>query len=344
MKPTYILLFAALGTMTAAQWLTQSFQRRQQHHRPNGNVLFLMSDEHTPKVLGCYGDKLVKTPTLDALAASGVRFTAAYCQNPICVPSRVSLVSGRMPCHLDTFGNSPNNQKYEGVTTLADVFVQAGYHAAWLGKTHWGNPRFQDPSGGLNEKLAACGDTPPTLSKIKKQLDYQVWPLAPGIGNLQMACGKESGASDHRRSARILDQNKGQKFFRSLIGQAAFSLHHSKAVLRDPDRCWSSPRASEKLIEELPAVSKRERAFYKHAEATPEEILRTKAIYYGMVTYVDEEFGRILKKLDDLGLRMNTINIYTADHGEIARRLRHLGTKTAFSTTVRQPSRSCGRS
>ena len=107
----------------------------------NYNVVLLMSDEHTPHVLGCYGDKLVKTPTLDALAASGVRFTSAYCQNPICVPSRVSLVSGRMPCHLNTFGNTAN-QTYDGITTLADAFRNAGYTTAWLGKTHWGDPRF----------------------------------------------------------------------------------------------------------------------------------------------------------------------------------------------------------
>ncbi|MSU48947.1 MAG: DUF4976 domain-containing protein [Opitutus sp.] len=88
---------------------------------PTGyNVLFLMSDEHNPRVLGCYGDPLVKTPTLDNLAATGVRFTAAYCQNPICVPSRVALVSGRMPSNLNTFGNTAN-QKYRNITTLADL-------------------------------------------------------------------------------------------------------------------------------------------------------------------------------------------------------------------------------
>src|SRR5262245_9021891 len=92
------------------------------------NVLLLMSDEHSPRILGCYGDRLGKTPNLDALAARGVRFTAAYCQNPICVPSRVSLISGKMPCHLKTFGNTAN-QKYENTTTLADVFVKAGYQA-----------------------------------------------------------------------------------------------------------------------------------------------------------------------------------------------------------------------
>jgi choline-sulfatase len=118
------------------------------------NVILLMSDEHNPRILGCYGDTLVKTPTLDALAAKGVRFTSAYCQNPICVPSRVSLVSGRMPCHLETFGNTAN-QKYKDITTLADCFVKAGYQAVWFGKTHWGDPRFMD-GGGENRNRAAA--------------------------------------------------------------------------------------------------------------------------------------------------------------------------------------------
>lgn len=78
--------------------------------KPGGyNVLFLMTDEHNPAVLGCSGDKLVQTPALDSLAATGVRFTAAYCQNPICVPSRVSLVSGRrrmaMPMRFEGRGS-----------------------------------------------------------------------------------------------------------------------------------------------------------------------------------------------------------------------------------------------
>ena len=279
-----------------------------------------MSDEHTPKVLGCYGDKLVKTPTLDSLAASGVRFTAAYCQNPICVPSRVSLVSGRMPCHLDTFNNKPN-QTYTGITTLADVFVQAGYKAAWMGKTHWGNPRFQDPSRGLNKQLAAEADAPPKLSKIKKDLEDESlgrlpqeseiskWPVEK---NLEHLTAEEAIA--------FLDQNKNRKFFLGVsFVKPHFPFHDTKASTTTCIEGKVSPpaKASEKLIEELPAVSKLEREFYKHAEATPEEILRTKALYYGMVTYVDEEFGRILKKLDELGLRENTIIVYTADHGEM---------------------------
>jgi len=100
------------------------------------NVLFLMSDEHSPRAAGFLGNKLIKTPALDSLAQSGAAFTAAYCQNPVCVPSRASFVTGRMPSNVGVFGNDGGLRP--DVTTLADVFKKAGYRAVWMGKTHWG--------------------------------------------------------------------------------------------------------------------------------------------------------------------------------------------------------------
>jgi choline-sulfatase len=115
-----------------------------------------------------------------------------------------------------------------------------------------------------------------------------------------------------------LDRNKGNKFFLGIsflrphfpfvIQQKYYDLYKGKVT---------PPHAPQNLIDELPAVSKSERKRYKHAKATDADILRAKAMYYGMVTYVDDEYSRILKKLDDLGLRENTIIIYTADHGEM---------------------------
>jgi len=270
------------------------------------NVLLLMTDEHNPRILGCYGDSLVKTPTLDALAAKGVRFTSAYCQNPICVPSRVSLVSGRMPCHVNTFGNTAN-QQYESIPTLADVFVQAGYQAVWFGKTHWGDPRFLNVGGGNRNKKAAKQEQDESYGRLPQQSQVSKWPVEKN---------QEHSIADE--ALAFLDQNRGKKFFLGVsfvkphfpftIQQKYYDLYKDKVSL---------PRAPENVIQELPAVSKQERAKYRHAEATKEDILRTKALYYGMVTYVDEELGRILKKLDDLGLRDNTIILYTADHGEM---------------------------
>lgn len=266
------------------------------------NVLLLMTDEHNARVTGCYGDPLVQTPTLDDLAAKGVRFTANYCQNPICVPSRVSMVSGRMPSHLNTFGNT-DNQKYKDVTTLADVFVQAGYRTVWFGKEHWGNPRFQEVAKSAyvkDETVREMGRTPqeskvnglPKEENVEHKVANDVLAFLDSEGDKPFFLGV-SFAKPH---------------FPFTIQQEYYDLYKDKVA---------PPRTSRKLIAELPGVSKQEREKYDHAGATDEEILRAAALYYGMVTFVDEEFGRIISKLEDLGLRENTVILYTSDHGEM---------------------------
>lgn len=294
-----VFLFAVLGLNFAHAAVGQG-------PLPGYNVLFLISDEHTAKVLGCYGDPLVKTPTLDSLAAKGVRFTAAYCQNPICVPSRVSFVSGRMPCHMKAFGfANSDNQAYQGITTLADVFNDAGYKTAWLGKTHWGNPRFQEVLDVKKQKGEKGDGEGPV--RLPQDATVATWPV-----------DKNPEHSTVTEALSFLDRNKDKKFFLGvslvrphfpfIVQEKYYDLYKTKVT---------PPHAPQNLIEELPAVSKQERKRYKHAAATEAEILRAKAMYYGMVTYVDEEYARILKKLDDLGLRDNTIIIYIADHGEM---------------------------
>ncbi len=302
-------LAAVIGVAVSATFISTAFAVWLAAKEPNGkdyNVLFLMSDEHTPRVLGCYGDKLVKTPTFDSLAAAGVRFTAAYCQNPICTPSRVSLVTGKMPCHVNTFGNIAN-QKYQNVTTLADVFLNAGYEAAWFGKTHWGDPRFPEEGAGSKNKWAANEEKEESLGRLPQQSQISKWPIEKNAEHLTA-----------NEAIAFLDKNKGRKFF---LGVSFVKPHFPFTIQEQYYNMYkgkvSLPRASEKLIKELPAVSKQERAKYGYSEATTDDVLRTKAIYYGMVTYVDEEFGRVLKKLDELGLRDKTIILYTADHGEM---------------------------
>ena len=284
-----ILLFAAAAPLLAADY----------------NVVLLMTDEHHPRIMGCAGDPLVKTPTLDALAASGVRFSAAYCQNPVCTPSRVALASGRMPSNLGVFGNNAAaTLKYQNITTLADVFTRAGYQTVWFGKQHWGDPRFQN-SRGVDR--ADFEKAEKALGRLPQESAVSTWPVEQNTDH-----------STVNEALAFLDQAKGRKFFLGVslikphfpftIQQRYYDLYKGKVGL---------PRVSEKLIAELPSLSKKERETYRHAEATEEEILRSRAMYYGMVTYADEEMGRVVKKLEQLGLRENTIIIYTTDHGEM---------------------------
>ncbi|MES2697102.1 MAG: sulfatase-like hydrolase/transferase [Verrucomicrobiota bacterium] len=270
------------------------------------NVLLLMTDEHNSRIMGCAGDKVVKTPTLDNLAATGIRFTSAYCQNPICTPSRVALVSGRIPSNIGTFGNG-NQQKYPDITTLADLFTKAGYAAHWYGKTHWGDPRFQNNRERGGMQRPDYEEQEAAFSRLPQDSVVSPWPVEQN--------------SDHitaNEAVAFLDQVKDKPFFLGVslikphfpfsIQQKYYDMYKGKVGL---------PHAPAKLIAELPSLAKEEREKYKHAEATNEDILRAREMYYGMVTYADEEMGRVVKKLEELGLRENTIIIYTTDHGEM---------------------------
>lgn len=98
------------------------------------NILLVMADQHRADVLGAAGDPVVHTPTLDRLAADGVRFTEAYCQGPLCMPSRVSLLTER---HVRHHGVSENRWNApDEMPTIVQAVAEAGYHTACIGKMH----------------------------------------------------------------------------------------------------------------------------------------------------------------------------------------------------------------
>jgi choline-sulfatase len=107
------------------------------------NLLVIMSDEHSRRVLGCYGNRLVRTPHLDSLAARGTRFTDAYCNSPICVPSRASFATGR---HVHDIRFWDNANPYDGsVPSWGHRLMAAGSRVTSIGKLHYRDSK--DPNG-----------------------------------------------------------------------------------------------------------------------------------------------------------------------------------------------------
>ena len=98
------------------------------------NLLFLFSDQHAQKIAGCYGDPVAITPNLDALAARGVVFDQAYCPSPICVPSRMSLLTGRYPYAQECWTN--DDVLASDRPTLAHALGAAGYEPGLIGRLH----------------------------------------------------------------------------------------------------------------------------------------------------------------------------------------------------------------
>ncbi|NQZ70195.1 MAG: sulfatase-like hydrolase/transferase, partial [Lentisphaeria bacterium] len=99
------------------------------------NILIIMSDQHNKHVLGCYGDKIVRTPNLDRLAAQGMRFDNAYTPAPLCVPARMSFMTGRTPTNNQVWGN--HGLLDSGIPTWAHVLGLAGYETSLIGRMHF---------------------------------------------------------------------------------------------------------------------------------------------------------------------------------------------------------------
>ncbi|MCL4402805.1 MAG: sulfatase-like hydrolase/transferase [Acidobacteria bacterium] len=266
------------------------------------NVLFLMSDEHSPHAAGWLGNKIVRTPALDALARQGTAFTSAYCQNPICVPSRASFLTSRMPSEVGVLAN--DGGLVNNVPTLATEFRKAGYVTNWMGKTHWGGESGFDSPHGSDDDTSKRKKG----SRLPEDAAVATWPITGEI---------DTAAKNY--ALRFLEENRGKRFF---AGVSFRKPHFPFVVQEEYYRTYKgrvdAPRVTPKMIDELPLLSRHERENYGFAKLTGPQIRKAREIYYGMVTYMDGLVGEVLKKVDELGLRENTIILYTADHGEMA--------------------------
>ncbi len=269
------------------------------------NILFLMSDEHSPHAAGWLGNKIVRTPAIDSLARSGAAFRASYCQNPVCVPSRASFLTSRMASDVGVFGN--DGGLVDSVPKMGSVFRAAGYVAGWMGKTHWGGESGFDVSHASDD----AADRPDRRKKWTRQ------PEDAGVADWSVSQEPDTIAKDH--ALRFLEENRAKRFF---AGVSFRKPHFPFAVQQEFYKLYQgrldAPRVTPQMIEELPLVSKKERETYGFAKLNQAQIIKAREVYFGMVTYMDSLVAEILKKLDDLGLREKTIILYTADHGELA--------------------------
>lgn len=284
------------------------------------NVLYIAVDDLN-NALHCYGHSMVKSPHVDRLAAQGTRFDRAYCQFPLCSPSRSSFLTGLRP---DTTGVKDNAVEFRknipDVVTLPQMFQNNGYFVARVGKLfHYGVP-LQIGTSGL--------DDPPSWMLVRnprgrdRDDEPKIFSLEPGKFGGTPSWLSADGADEEQTDAigaaetiKLLEANKDKPFF---IACGFYRPHtpyvapHKYFDLYPRDKLPLPQFPSNDRVDiPAPALSQHP-AKYNMDEKLTREALQA---YYASITFMDAQVGKLLAALDRLKLRDKTIVVFHSDHG-----------------------------
>ena len=292
-----------------------------EENRPN--LLYIHSDQHSPYVTGCYGDSLVETPHLDALAARGVTLDNTYCPSPICVPSRMSMLSGRYPHENAVWTNS--HMLDSGIPTFAHAMGAGGYRPVLLGRMHAVGPdqlhgyaerlvgdHGANRTGGSGNGGHGTGGAGPTRSSLEES--------GHGQSAYQVHDEDVTAATVHYLDRLGVQKRAGQPAepFSLSVG---FMLPHQPFIARkeDYERYYdriSPPKNPEPFGDHLHPHIKYWREKCGIVEVSEAEIKRSRAAYWALVYRMDVLIGQILTALRENDLEDNTLVVYSSDHGE----------------------------
>jgi len=307
------------------------------------NILWICTDQQRFDTLGCYGNEFVQTPNLDRLAADGMLFRRAYCQNPVCTPSRASFLTGRYPRTTRCRQNGQNMPADE--VLVPKILHDAGYVCGLSGKLH----------------VSACNDTAchGTEPRIDDGYDQFFWSHHPGHNwptNEYYQWVRDQGRE--LRTPRHPESRFVQQGMSAEMSQAAWCVNKAMSFIRgahehrgdipwlfsvnmfDPHHSFDPPpeclaRYADK-IDDIPLPN------YVDGELDHKPVWQqidhrgayggigmsfgalsdrdhrwTRAAYWAMVDNIDAQVGRLLDFLDEIGERDNTVIIFTSDHGEM---------------------------
>ncbi|VTU00104.1 iduronate-2-sulfatase : Arylsulfatase A family protein OS=Singulisphaera acidiphila (strain ATCC BAA-1392 / DSM 18658 / VKM B-2454 / MOB10) GN=Sinac_5994 PE=4 SV=1: Sulfatase [Gemmataceae bacterium] len=293
------------------------------------NVLLIVSDDLTNNTLGCYGSAVSTTPNIDKLAAKGVRFDRAYCQFPLCNPSRASFLTGLRPDTLKVYENATQFRKnVPDAQSLGQTFQKAGYAVGRVGKLyHYGVPG-QIGTDGLDDKPSWQFVVNPRgrdKDDEEKDLIFSLAPNAKGSGRYGgtlswlAADGTDAEQTDGKIAAeavKLLAANRDKPFFLA----CGFFRPHTPYVA--PQKYFEMYPADKLKLPEVPEGHREAGPAPAFGSAKPEQArltddLRRKALqaYYAATTFMDAQVGIVLDALEQQKLAGKTIVVFMSDHG-----------------------------
>lgn len=334
------------------------------------NILLITSDQQHWSTLGMINER-IQTPTLDRLCAEGTRFDRAYCPNPVCTPSRASMITGMYPSQHGAW--TIGVKLAEDVPTVGDMLQQHGYATGLIGKAH-----FQ-PLASTPEQVSL--ESQPTLRDLDFWRDfggpwygfehvevarnhadeshagqhYALWMEEKGLTNWrdyfqEWPPNPDAPRREHvwnlpaelhyttwtaERTIAYIERNAAAQ--RPFFAWASFHDPHPPYLVPQPWASMYDPEdmePGELMDDELGRLGPhfaltqetapdfsawRETRHENHGLhshlADPALARKNMAVYYGMISFMDQQIGRILHSLDQLGIADNTIVIFTTDHG-----------------------------
>lgn len=302
--PTLLVryLFAAA---CSAQLIGPAYGNNTDVNPQRPNVVLIVADDLGGMDLGCYGSKFHRTAALDKLAASGVRFTDAYAACPVCSPTRAALMTGKVPArlHLTDWlpgrGDRPDQMLRRPTirqelpleeATLAEALKAGGYATAHIGKWHLGGEGFGPREQGFDVNIAGdhTGTPRSYFAPYRGGKKGQTAAVMPGLEDAP--AGEYLTDRLTAEAEKFIEAHRAEPFFLYLPHYGVHTPLKAKADMIATYPSWDG---------------------VPHGK-------QENPIYAAMLESVDASVGRIVAKLEQLGLRENTLVIFTSDNGGLA--------------------------
>lgn len=291
------------------------------------NILLVMADQLAPQTMPAYGHPVVQTPHLDRLASEGVVFENAYCNFPLCSPSRASMLAGRLPSRIGIYDNAVEFPA--SVPTFNHHLRLAGYRTCLAGKGHFVGP---DQLHGYEDRVTTDVYPADFLWSPDWNLDGETWlewyhsmRAALDAGEFPRSVNIAYDDEVEFEALRWLQEHAAGDDGRPFALTVSFSSPHDPYLA--PSRWWNLYRDEDIDLPAVPDIPLDDRDPHsrrhwyltgRHREEVAEsDLVRMRRAYYALVSYVDAKMGRLMESLEEMGVADSTMVVFTSDHGDM---------------------------
>ncbi len=288
------------------------------------NIVFIQVDQLAAQFLRCYGDEICHAPNLERLASEGTVFETAYCNFPLCSPSRASMATGRLCSGIGAFDNAA--ELPASIPTYAHYLRASGYHTALSGKMHFIGP---DQHHGFETRLtpdlypADFSWVPNWGDEGERDTNDSRSVTVAGVCERSMQIDFDDLVTFHAVQ-HIYDRARasdGRPFFL----QVSYTHPHEPYLCRK--EYWDLYADVDVPLPQVPALPERDHDAHSvrlladfgmlNLRFDDADIRRARRAYYGSISYLDEKIGQVLDALERTGQRQNSVIVFTSDHGEM---------------------------